>query len=244
MDKTNTICLFDVDGTLTPARLEISPEMSKCLQKLRQKVTIGTVGGSDMAKQKEQLGERCLQDFDYNFAENGVVAYKAGNLLEETSFSKHIGEDNYKRLVNFILAYLAKVDIPVKRGTFIEYRMGMINVSPIGRACSREERNEFEKYCAKHSIRTKMVEVLREEFRDLDLTFSIGGQISFDVFPRGWDKTYCLRYIKDFKTIHFFGDKTFEGGNDCEIFNHERTIGHTVKSPEDTMEQLAEIFNI
>jgi hypothetical protein len=28
---------------------------------------------------------------------------------------------------------------------------------------------------------------------------------------QGWDKTYCLRYIKDdFQTIHFFGDKTFE----------------------------------
>jgi hypothetical protein len=28
------------------------------------------------------------------------------------------------------------------------------------------------------------VEVLRERFAHLDLTFSIGGQISFDVFPR------------------------------------------------------------
>jgi len=30
------------------------------------------------------------------------------------------------------------------RGTFIEYRTGMINISPIGRNCSREERDEFE----------------------------------------------------------------------------------------------------
>ncbi len=32
------------------------------------------------------------------------------------------------------------------RGTFIEFRMGMINVSPIGRNCSQEERVEFERY--------------------------------------------------------------------------------------------------
>jgi hypothetical protein len=32
------------------------------------------------------------------------------------------------------------------RGTFIEYRTGMLNVSPIGRNCSREERDEFEQY--------------------------------------------------------------------------------------------------
>lgn len=30
---------------------------------------------------------------------------------------------------------------------------------------------------------------------------------------QGWDKTYCLRFVKDdFDEIHFFGDKTFEVG--------------------------------
>ena len=53
---------------------------------------------------------------------------------------KYLGEDRLKTLINFILGYLATVDCPVKRGTFIEYRTGMLNVSPIGRACSREER--------------------------------------------------------------------------------------------------------
>ena len=39
-----------------------------------------------------------------------------------------------------------------------------------------------------------------------------GGQISFDIFPIGWDKTYALQHVQNegFKTIHFFGDKTFE----------------------------------
>lgn len=38
----------------------------------------------------------------------------------------------------------------------------------------------------------------------------LGGQISFDVFPDGWDKRYCLGIVsKDgFKKIYFFGDKT------------------------------------
>ena len=34
------------------------------------------------------------------------------------------------------------------------------------------------------SHRKKFVEVLRERFADLGLTYSIGGQISFDVFPQ------------------------------------------------------------
>ena len=40
--------------------------------------------------------------------------------------------------------------------------------------------------------------------------YSIGGQISFDVMPVGWDKSYCLKYLPDFEEIHFFGDKTFK----------------------------------
>ncbi len=71
----------------------------------------------------------------------------------------------------------------------------MLNISPIGRNCSREERNDYEVYDLKHGIREKMVSAMREEFADFNLTFSIGGQISFDVFPNGWDKTYCLKFL-------------------------------------------------
>lgn len=42
--------------------------------------------------------------------------------------------------------YLLIFSINICRGTFIEFRNGMINVSPIGRNCSQEERDEFEKY--------------------------------------------------------------------------------------------------
>lgn len=37
-----------------------------------------------------------------------------------------------------------------------------------------------------------------------------GGMISFDVFPEGWDKRYCLNVLDDerFDTIHFFGNET------------------------------------
>jgi phosphomannomutase len=41
---------------------------------------------------------------------------------------------------------MSDLEIPIKRGTFLEYRTGMINVSPIGRNCSQSERDDFEKY--------------------------------------------------------------------------------------------------
>lgn len=243
-EQPTTICLFDVDGTLTPARKSMTPEMQRMLERLKQQVVIGFVGGSDLCKQLEQLGPDCIQLFDYAFSENGLTAYRLGEPLKSLSLREYLGEEKLKQLINFMLHYIADMDIPKKRGTFIEFRRGMLNVSPIGRNCSQEERDEFEVYDLKEGTRKRFIKALQERFADEDLTFSIGGQISFDVFPKGWDKTYCLRHLeKDaFKTIHFFGDKTFVGGNDYEIYSHPLVTGHAVKNPEDTMEQLRHIF--
>lgn len=77
--------------------------------------------------------------------------------------------------------------------------------------------------------------------------------ISFDVFPHGWDKTYCLNHIEaDYKLpdgvkydkIHFFGDKTMVGGNDYEIYEDPRTIGHSVTGPAETMKLIKELFDL
>ncbi|KAI0021486.1 eukaryotic phosphomannomutase [Xylariomycetidae sp. FL0641] len=252
----NTICLFDVDGTLTPARLTVSPEMLGALQALRQKVAIGFVGGSDLSKQQEQLGtaERPVTGmFDFCFSENGLTAFKLGAELPSNSFIRWLGEDQYKELVRFVLHYVADLDIPVKRGTFVEFRNGMVNVSPIGRNASTRERADFEQYDKQHRVRATMIEKIKERFGHLGLTFSIGGMISFDVFPAGWDKTYCLRHLEseakrpggvEYSTVHFFGDKCFEGGNDWEIYSDSRTTGHSVKGPDETLAKLKEMFDV
>lgn len=55
------------------------------------------------------------QKVDYAFGENGLVAYKLGNELDSNSFIQYVGEEEYKKMVNWILRYLADVDIPIKR---------------------------------------------------------------------------------------------------------------------------------
>lgn len=230
--------------------------MLSLLSHLRQHVAIGFVGGSDLNKQQEQLGVPAgnvpvTTLFDFCFSENGLTAYRMGVPLASTSFIKWIGEDKYKKLASWILHYIADLDIPVKRGTFIEFRNGMINVSPIGRNATKQERDDYQKYDLEHHIRETMVKKLQEAFPGSGLKYSIGGQISFDVFPEGWDKRYCLGHLEaegkreggiKYDTIHFFGDKTMEGGNDYELYNDPRTIGHSVDGPADTMKQLRELF--
>lgn len=236
------IALFDVDGTLTLPRKPATSQMVQFLRSLKTVVSVGIVGGSDLNKIREQLGSEAEKSYDYFFAENGLMAFKQGEQIAVQSLKKHLGEEKLKKFINFVLRYIADLDIPIKRGTFLEFRNGMINVSPIGRNCSQEERDAFEVYDSEAKIRSKMVQVLEKEFADYDLKFSIGGQISFDVFPKGWDKTYCLRFLDDFDEIHFFGDKTCEGGNDYEIFTSDQTIGHSVNNPDETIAQCMQLF--
>ncbi len=147
--------------------------MLDLLARLRQKVAIGYVGGSDLSKQQEQLGSADVPVttlFDFCFSENGLTAFKNGEPLDSNSFIKWIGEAQYKELASFILHYIADLDIPIKRGTFIEFRNGMINVSPIGRNASNQERNDFEKYDKEHQVRAPFVAKLKERFGHLGLT--------------------------------------------------------------------------
>ncbi|XP_064011212.1 phosphomannomutase 1 isoform X2 [Pogoniulus pusillus] len=210
--RGRVLCLFDVDGTLTPARQKIEPEVDAFLRELRERVHIGVVGGSDYAKIAEQLGDgdEAIEKFDYVFAENGTVQYKNGQLISKQAIQDHLGEELLQDLINFCLNYIALLKLPKKRGTFIEFRNGMLNISPIGRSCTPEERIEFSELDKKERIREKFVAALQREFAGKGLRFSRGGMISFDVFPEGWDKRYCLNVLDDerFDTIHFFGNET------------------------------------
>lgn len=234
----DTILMFDVDGTLTVPRKRAEPEMFETIAALREEYAVAIVGGSDLKKQYEQLGDDVLEKFDFCFTENGLHSFKDGKEIFRSNFVKHLGEAKLSKFTKTVLRMVADLDIPIQRGTFFELRNGMVNISPIGRNCSQEERDEFDEFDKGAGIRKKMVAELSKEFgkdTEYGLTFSIGGQISFDAFPVGWDKTYSLRFVEDFKTVHFFGDKTFEGGNDYEIYTSDRTIGHSVKSYQETI---------
>ena len=240
-----SLILFDVDGTLSESRKQISSDMVQAIEQLKRipDLEIGIVGGSNLIKQKEQLGD-CLSLFKWIFSENGLVAYKDGSLIHQKSIVDQLGEELLKSFIDFNLNYMSKLNIPKKRGTFIEFRTGMINLCPVGRNCSYAERLEFFQYDRQHQVRQIYVEILQKQFGHLGLKFSIGGQISIDVFPRGWDKTYCLQHVEseNYNKIYFFGDRTGKNGNDYEIYHSPLTIGYTVKSPQDTLKYLKQLF--
>lgn len=249
MDKKKIIFLFDVDGTLTKSRGKIEESMIKALAQLSEKVTISAIGGSDYAKIKEQLGDT-IKYFTNVYSENGLVTYEKEKVIHRKKINDYLSEDQMKEFVNYFMNYIADLDIPKKRGTFIELRSGMYNISPIGRNCSQEEREEFYEYNKTTRVLETMRDAGEKEFGSrFGLNFTIGGQISFDVVPIGWTKSYCLQFVeKEYDTIIFFGDKIYEGGNDYEIAIDSRvTKYYKTESPSETIKLINEAlleFNI
>lgn len=242
------LLLFDVDGTLTIPRNKINDDMIDTLKKIKENndFDIGFVGGSDLTKQIEQIGSENMYLFKWKFTENGLKSYNENDtLIHSKSMIEYIGEDKYQKLINIILKLLSEIELPKKRGNFIELRTGMVNISPIGRGCSQSERDEFEQYDKKNNIRKKLIEKIKLELGNdsYNLNFSIGGQISIDIFPRGWDKTYCLQFVQyKYDKIYFFGDKTMIGSNDYEIFMDSRVKGNSVETYKDTINLINNLF--
>jgi phosphomannomutase len=240
-----TLVLFDVDGTLTESRLGMTGEMYGKMCLLHENgFHVGIVGGSDLKKQEEQMGECCYTEYEWFFPENGLHAFKDGVEFHRRSIIDELGEDAVQIIINGCLHFISFETLPKKRGNFVELRNGMINVSPVGRSCSQEERIEFYEYDKEHKVREQMIVFLKKTMAFYNLEFAIGGQISIDIYPKGWDKTYCLRHIEEegYERVLFVGDKTEEGGNDHALFCHQDVVGIKTTGPEHTMQIIDRII--
>lgn len=174
-----------------------------------------------------------------------MESYRFGTLIERVSFMNYLGEENYSKLIGFILSHLGSLQLPIRRSRFVELRSGILNVSPIGRDCSGQERLDFEQLDAIKGFRDSLCDTVQQHFGDLNLCCTKGGQISVDIYPKGWDKTFCLKHVIQegcFKEVYFFGDRIVPGGNDYEIGTHPGIYSFKVSNWEDCQDKLLEYF--
>ena len=85
--------------TVRVAVLEQHAVAEACIQRNWNMPGFGFEGVKGWRKRADlgRVGNTSAKDeYDYMFSENGLMAFKAGELLEEASFRKHLGEDNLK----------------------------------------------------------------------------------------------------------------------------------------------------
>ena len=246
-----------MDGTLTPPRKKMKRKMLKSLCSLQKSnYEIGIVSGSDM----NYIIDQCdilfgVNEFDYTKVHwlpcNGTKYYKydeSGRRLTiyEHDMVKEIGKKNYRLTISACMMIQKHIidttDCPLT-GLFFDYRGSTLNWCPIGRIAESEERAQWLKIDADNKVRIKWLthlnKILVHSGVD-NLTIKLGGDTSFDIYPKGWDKTYCLQNFKNYKEINFIGDRCLTNGNDKEIYEmiNNSSIGKSYQTtgPENTIE--------
>ena len=233
--KGKRIVLFDMDGTLTPPRMEFDRQLLNPLRALSEHTQIGVLTGSDISYVKEQMNY-VLRHSELIYCMhllpcNGTKWYPPPHNMDDSYYLRYsvdmretLGEERFRSLMSILLdlqCHASALDFPLA-GEFVQYRGSMINWCPIGRSATSEDRKKFVAYDSKSNFRWDYLKRLERRLSllglDKDITCALGGDTSFDIYPTGWDKTYALKHFEDME-VWFIGDRCEEGGNDKQIYD-------------------------
>ncbi len=237
--------LTDIDGTLTPPREPLVPEMVSALRCLM--LPFHVAAGSDLPLIREQFFQP-LWKYGYRgefeaFVSNGASHYHCRytdqphiETVNEFDIKAHLGTEGFGLLEDTLEEVIKSSEFALGEkvkimGKQIVDRGSMVNFAPSGRpvggANLTEEalanRKAFVEFDKEVRYRESVLAFLRERLAALiankNLHIMYGGETSFDIVIRGMDKTNAVQCLLDsgIKKIYFVGDALFPGGNDSVI---------------------------
>lgn len=209
MEDMKTIYLFDVDGTLTPARQPIDPRFESYFDDFVRRNLVYLISGSDMPKIQAQLPSDILNQCQGVFVCSGAEFWVGNDCVEKRD---HIFPDAMMAMVQ---TAIDASPYPLRAGNHIEYRTGMVNVSVLGRDATYAQRLDYFAWDQEHGERAALAAKLSAAFSEYEI--SAGGQISIDIVPKGLNKSIARDAVllrNPGAALCFFGDRMGEGGND------------------------------
>ena len=245
----SNIYLFDVDGTLTPAKSNIDPLFAEQLSEWMLNKEVYIVSGGSFLRLIDQLGLSIVDKTQGVFACMGNIFYQRREQINHSGMNewnimyenKFVAPKNLYRSLN---SYVAKSDYHTETGNHHEVRTGMLNFSIVGRNATMEQRHEYALYDTQHGERKRIAEKLKKKYPNMD--FVIGGAVSIDIFNEGNDKSQIIpRYFSEaieHNQIHFVGDRIPFPGNDHSLAQvlreHPNGAAYEVETWKDTSELL------
>jgi len=201
--------VFDVDGTLTPSRKKILPEMETAFSTFIDNYSVYLVTGSDYEKTQEQLGKHIVEKVEKVYNCSGSDVWAAGKNIERSEWKLPFEARMW------LEDRLDNNPYPVKTGLHIEQRTGLCNFSIVGRNATHTQRQEYVKYDNETNERDNIVKDFNVVF--CNITSSAGGETGVDIHPVGKDKSQIVNDFNDNDVIHFFGDRMDKDGNDYSL---------------------------
>jgi phosphomannomutase len=254
--RDKDLIVFDLDGTLTPSKSNLEPDMSAALTSLLQKKKVAVIGGGTYRQFKKQFVAelKCPKSllpklFLFPTTATSFYRYQKGwkNIYSFT-LSKNEWHTIRKafadtlREIHYIAPKKTYGKVLENRGTQVTFSaLGQDVVAVLGKRGLRLK----EEWKSKNTpLKLKIARIVQKKLPNLEVHPS--AFTSIDITKKGIDKAYGVRQIK--KTLKipigkmlFVGDALYRGGNDAAA---KRTgiDCMAVKGPAETKEIIEKLI--
>lgn len=226
--------IFDVDGTLTPSRGKIDPEFKEFFNTFCRQHPVYLVTGSDKPKTVEQIGKDTYNLCHTVYNCNGNDVWQSEQNIRTSNFILP------SLAHEFLSEKLTASSFPLRTGNHFEHRPGMVNYSVVGRNATLGERKLYVKYDTERNERNSIAQLFNELFPGFEA--KVGGETGIDISAVGADKSQIYSDFDINDTLHFFGDRMDEAGNDYPlmkaIIDNDRGFCYNIKDWKQTWELL------
>jgi len=233
------LVIFDLDGTLTPAKEHMKPSMAQALSELLKRIKVAVISGGGYPRMQTQF-LRSLPHTAESFGNLYILPTSGTRLYMwqgdwQERYHEDLSREERKRIMEaFRPVLMACKHSPEKiYGELIEDRLSQVTFSGLGQEAPIDTKKQWD---PDHRKREAIIAALRPKLPEFDIR--IGGTTSIDVTRRGVNKAYGIHKLEQYLGIPisemiFVGDALFYGGNDYPA----KAAGVDcieVKGPEDT----------
>ena len=228
--KNKDLIIFDLDGTLTPSKSNLEPDMSRALVALLRKKKVAVIGGGNYKQFQRQFlrSLRCPKELLPNlflFPTTATAFYRYQNGWKNV-YELTIPRRDREKIMKAFRAVFKEVGYVSPRkiyGKVIEDRGSQVTFSALGQdVVARLGKRGLalkEKWRREHTpLKLKMAKLLAKKLPRLEVRPA--AFTSIDITKRGIDKAYGVRQIEKYlhipiRRMVFIGDALFHGGNDA-----------------------------
>ncbi|HEY4514843.1 MAG TPA: HAD-IIB family hydrolase [Candidatus Paceibacterota bacterium] len=247
--KNIKVVAFDLDGTLTESKSNLTPEMANLMRQLLGKYEVIVASGGAMHQFEKQF-LKSLNASEIELEHLTLIPESGGRMYEYRNgqwikiISHELSQADKDKILPAIKQALNEVGwkLPEKHwGNAIEDRGTEFTISALGQEAPVAEKLAWD---PDRSKRTDLAQKIQAILPDYNVR--VGGITSVDVTKKGVSKAVALtKYMKDrsitTNEMVYIGDALFPGGNDSSVL----TIGiHTqsVTGPEETKQLISTLL--
>lgn len=254
--KNKDLIVFDLDGTLTPSKSNMEPDISRVLAALLAKKRVAVIGGGDWGQFRRQFLKslhcsRGLLPNLFLFPTTATAFYRYRDGWKKV-YAHTLSQDQKRDIRKAIKAVSEEIHyVPPRKiyGKTLEDRGSQMSYSFLGQqvvamlgkkgiALKEEWRRE------NTPIKLKMAKLLAKRLPQLEV--HAAGFTTIDITKKGIDKAYGVRQIEKYlhipiRRMVFVGDALFRGGNDAAA-KKTGVECIAVRGPKDTKRIIKEIL--